>query len=177
MMSGDKKELILDAKIEKTREATEFIITTLTGMGCPDKQADRIALAVEELFVNVAKYAYPDGDGWVRIIMDFPRTAAVIIEIYDGGTPYDPSQKEDPDVTLPFRDRSIGGLGIFMAKKIMDEIEYDYTDGHNHVVMKKAWEKEELEPYSRMEEVHPTSEISAKKAEEVGAKLIEAVED
>lgn len=144
--SGDDDktdEFIFDAELENTREAVEYVKERLREGGCQDKQAARIGLAVEELFVNVAKYAYPDTTGKIYVKTDFPDDGIVRIELTDDGIPYDPTAKEDPDITLPLKKRGIGGMGIFMARQIMDEMKYDRTDGQNHLVLIKKFTKEE----------------------------------
>ena len=98
----------------------------------------QISVAVEEIFVNIANYAYkPDkGKAIVRVeVTDKP--VAVAITFVDHGVPYDPLAKVDPDVTLAAHEREIGGLGIFMTKKIMDDVAYEYRDGQNILTLKK----------------------------------------
>lgn len=136
-------ELLLDAEVENTREAVEFIKEKLKSGGCQDKDAAKTALAVEELFVNVAQYAYPGAKGSIRIKIAFPDDSTVRIELTDEGIPYDPTGREDPDITLPLKKRGIGGMGIFMARNIMDEMKYDRTDGCNHLVLIRKYVKEE----------------------------------
>ena len=99
----------------------------------------QIELSVEEIFVNIANYAYtPEvGNALIRVdISGDPPTAE--ITFVDQGRQYDPLAKEDPDVTLPAKDRGIGGLGIFLTKKSMDEVSYAYRDGSNVLTMKKT---------------------------------------
>ena len=98
----------------------------------------QIDVAVEEIFVNIASYAYGDETGKVVLkikIDNDPKKA--VITFMDSGIPYDPLAKEDPDVTLSAEERQIGGLGIFMTKQFMDELEYEYTDGQNVLTLKK----------------------------------------
>lgn len=100
----------------------------------------QIDIAVEEMFVNVASYAYRPGTGTatLRVHADAStRTAG--ITILDSGVPYDPLAKEDPDITLPAEKRQIGGLGIFMVKKSMDEVRYRRENGQNVFTMIKKW--------------------------------------
>ena len=106
---------------------------------CPLKAQMQVDVAVEEIFVNVASYAYAPGVGNVTIrveIPDNPRT--VVITFIDNGVPYDPLAKADPDVTLSAEERGIGGLGIFMVKKSMDDMVYEYKNGQNILSIKKA---------------------------------------
>ena len=93
-------------------------------------------MAVEEIFVNIANYAYDNepGDVWISVSTD---ELGATVEFRDSGVPFDPLQKEDPDITLSAEKRPIGGLGIFMVKKNVDDISYEYRDGQNILRMKK----------------------------------------
>ena len=98
----------------------------------------QIDVAVEEIFVNIASYAYAPLTGIAKIrveITEDPATA--VITFIDRGIPYDPLAKKDPDIHASVDDRSIGGLGIFMTKKMMDEVKYEYRDGENILILKK----------------------------------------
>ena len=98
----------------------------------------QIEVAAEEIFINIASYAYaPDkGRATVRVEVS-PDPVTVTITFIDQGMPYDPLAKEDPDVTLKAEDRPVGGLGIFMVKKTMDDVTYEYKDGKNILRIKK----------------------------------------
>ena len=99
----------------------------------------QIDVAVEEIFVNIAHYAYnPEvGNAMVRVEI-LPDVPSVDITFIDQGVPYDPLAKADPDVTLSAEERQIGGLGIFMVKKTMDDVKYEYVNGHNILTLKKG---------------------------------------
>ena len=132
-------EIEIKALTENLPKVLAFVDEQLEAAGCPRKIKIQIDIAVEEIFVNIAHYAYnPEiGTATVRIeVMNEP--SMVDITFIDGGVPYDPLAREDPDVTLSAEERRIGGLGIFMVKKSMDDIEYKYLDGHNILTLKKA---------------------------------------
>ena len=132
------KTLNIEAKISNLGKVLAFIDQELENAGCGMKAAMQINIAVEELFVNVAHYAYAPGTGEIEIsirIIDDPKMAEIVLS--DTGIPYDPLAKEDPDVTLSAERRKIGGLGIFMVKKSMDLMTYEYKDGHNIVTISK----------------------------------------
>ncbi len=132
------KELIIDATIDNLRHVTDFIDEQLEALDCPVKTQSQIDIAVDELFSNIAYYAYDSGAGPVIIRMEVlndPR--AVAITFIDRGIPYNPLTREDPDVTLSAEERKIGGLGIYMVKKSMEEVSYDYRDGQNILTIKK----------------------------------------
>lgn len=138
-MKGKKmKEITLDATIGNIGEVTEFVNRSLEEGGCPMKAQLQIDIAVDELFGNIAHYAYrPEtGPATVRIEITEKPPAAVLTFI-DSGVPYDPLAKEDPDVTLSAGEREAGGLGIFLVKKSMDDMTYEYKDGQNILKIRK----------------------------------------
>lgn len=132
------KELVVQAALANFTKVRDFIDEQLEGHGCPMKHQLQIAVAVEELFVNIANYAYPKENGDASVSIDFEESPkAVRIVFKDHGIPYNPLEKADPDVTLPAHKRKIGGLGIFMVKKVMDELSYEYKDGQNIMTIRK----------------------------------------
>ena len=132
----DVRVLRVDADDKKLPEVLEFVDTLLEENNCSMKVQMQIDISLEELFVNIAHYAYPEKNGWAEIRAKI-EDGSIVITLVDGGRPYDPLAKPDPDITLGVEDRQIGGLGIFISKKQMDEIKYSYTDGHNVLTMKK----------------------------------------
>ena len=134
----DAKELTLDATVENLSQVLAFVDEELEALDCPLKTQMQIDVAVEELFVNIAHYAYtPEiGQATVRVTASkAPRS--VTITLIDRGVPYNPLAKPDPDVTLSAEERQIGGLGIFMVKKSMDDMQYAYRDGRNILSLTK----------------------------------------
>ena len=132
------KELTIEAKTTNIEAVTDFVNEQLEALDCPMKAQMQIAIAIDELFGNIAHYAYnPEiGKATVRVeVIEDP--LAVTITFIDNGVPYDPLAKADPDTTLSAEEREIGGLGIYMVKKSMDEIAYEYKDGHNILSIKK----------------------------------------
>ena len=98
----------------------------------------QIGVAVEEIFINIASYAYAPDKGKAKVRVEVPGDPVTVsVTFVDHGIPYDPVAKEDPDVSLPAADRDVGGLGIFMTKKIMDDVAYEYKDGQNILTLKK----------------------------------------
>ena len=133
------KELTIAAKIENIEAVTDFVNEQLEALDCPMKAQMQIDIAIDELFGNIAHYAYnPEvGNATVRVeVTEDP--IAVVVTFIDKGVPYDPLAKTDPDTTLSAEEREIGGLGIFMVKKTMDEITYEYKDGQNILTIKKS---------------------------------------
>ena len=132
------KELTVDAAIENIPAVTAFVEEQLEQVGCPMKAQMQIDIAIDELFSNIAQYAYSPKTGKATVRVEMTEDPmAVVITFIDNGIPYDPLAKADPNVSLPADDRQIGGLGIFMVKKSMDEINYEYKDGQNILTIKK----------------------------------------
>lgn len=132
------KELTIAATVENIDVVTAFVEEQLEALNCPMKAQMQICIAIDELFGNIAHYAYhPDvGEATVRVeVIEEPLSA--VITFIDGGIPYDPLAAADPDTSLPVEERTIGGLGIFMVKKSMDEITYRYEGGKNILSIRK----------------------------------------
>ena len=131
-------EKIFAAKTDVLYEVLAFVEQQLEQAECSRKQQIAIAIVVEEVFVNVANYAYGDDTGRVKISFEFEQeNRTMTLEVSDKGIPFDPLKKQDPDITLNSDKRDIGGLGIFMTKKTMDSVEYCYKNGENILTMKK----------------------------------------
>ncbi len=132
------RELNIDATVENIAAVTAFIDEQLEELDCPMKTQLQVDVAIDELFGNIAHYAYnPEvGAATVRVeVTDDP--LSVVITFIDNGVPYDPLAKADPDVTLSAEEREIGGLGIYMVKKSMDDLSYEYKNGQNILRIKK----------------------------------------
>lgn len=129
-------ERIFAAEAALLPEASAFVEEELEKLDCPMKASMQISVCFEEMFVNVGHYAYPEGNGTVTVSVDGV-DGGIAITLTDSGIPFDPLAKDDPDITLDADERSIGGLGIFMVKKSMDEVKYERRDGKNVFTMKK----------------------------------------
>ena len=131
-----KSMLTVPAKPERLDEVTAFVDEFLEEKGCPLKVQMQIDLALEEIFINIASYAYGGGEGDAGIAAS-EEDGEVTLVFSDTGAPYDPLAKPDPDVTLSADERPIGGLGIFLVKKTMDCVSYARKDGKNILTVKK----------------------------------------
>ncbi len=131
--------MTVPAALDRLDEVLALVDGALETLKCPMKTQMMIDLAVEEVFVNIAHYAYaPDtGDAEILVRTD-PETATVEIEFRDGGIPFDPLAKPDPDVTLTAEERGIGGLGIYLVKKNMDAVTYCRVNGQNVLTLTKT---------------------------------------
>lgn len=116
----------------------EAIEELLDSVNCPIKSKFQILTAAEEIYVNIASYAYGDKTGEADIDFSYDEATKIFsISFVDSGVPYNPLEKEDADITLSAEERRIGGLGILMVKKSMDDIKYEYSDNKNHLVLIK----------------------------------------
>ena len=132
-------ELTIEADAKNLNELQRFLGERLAAAGCPHKAQMQIGLAAEEIFINIASYAYAPktGPATVRIgvVPD-----SVTITFIDHGVPYDPLKKQDPDITLSAEERDIGGLGVFLTKKLSDDVQYAYRDGQNILTLTKRFD-------------------------------------
>ena len=135
----NRRELTLDARTENVEQVTAFVDEILEGMDCPMKTQMQIDVAIDELFSNIANYAYGEQGGKVTVAvetMEAPR--AVAITFIDRGIPYDPLSKADPDTTLSAEERQLGGLGIFLVRRKVDDVRYVYENGKNVLTIEKV---------------------------------------
>ena len=137
------KELTIEATPENVDKAIEFVDEMLEEYGCGMKEQMAIDVAVDELFANIAHYAYNPETGYATVKVDVIKVPlSVEITFVDNGKPYDPLAKADPDTTQSIEDRPIGGMGILIVKKSMDDVNYEYKDGKNILTIKKRFDAE-----------------------------------
>ncbi len=132
------KSMTVPADVKELERVNSFIEAELDHCGCPMKVQMQVALAAEEIFVNIASYAYRPETGEAEICVDAvgdPPT--VTIRFMDRGKPFNPLEKPDADITLSAEERGVGGLGILLVKKNMDHVAYAYEDGKNILTIKK----------------------------------------
>ena len=126
------RELKLDeARLERLSEVLAFVDGILEELDCPAKIQMQLDVAVEELYVNIARYAYAPGTGPTTLRVEIKEGPVIVITFISQGVPFDPLAKPDPDITLSAEKRQIGGLGIYMVKKSMNDMKYEYRDGQN----------------------------------------------
>lgn len=134
------EKITVDAKVENLAAVTEFIISSMEEKDCSVKILMQTELVMEELFVNVASYAYEGGTGSCTVCKELEENpSAIVVTFIDSGTPYNPLEHKDPDTGLTLEERSPGGLGIFLVKKNVDEIFYEHKDGKNILTFKKLF--------------------------------------
>lgn len=144
IMGETEKELEVEATLDNLATVLRFVESEAEKAGCPKKETKQLAVAIEELYVNVASYAYTpatgicivklqtgaesDTGGWIRIFLK------------DHGKKFNPLLQEPPDITLSADDRPVGGLGILMVKELVDRLEYMYENGENILSVEKHWQ-------------------------------------
>lgn len=134
-------ELSIEATIENLEKVEEFIDENLDKCNFSTKRMNQIKISVEEIYVNIAHYAYSPNTGMAKISVDINQDDKYMeIVFIDQGKPYNPLEKKDPDVKLKVSERQMGGLGIYMTKKLMDDISYEYSHGKNILTLKNNWD-------------------------------------
>ena len=132
------KEITVDATIENMDTVTAFVDDFLDEIACPMKSKIQINIVIDEIFRNICHYAYKDSVGAVTVRVESGNTPkAVFLTFTDNGIPYNPLETEDPDITSSSEERKIGGLGIYLVKKNMDEMKYEYVNQQNRLWMEK----------------------------------------
>ena len=142
-MGGFTDEIEVDATLDNLDTVNGFVEEALEKASCPMKEIMKILVSVEEIYVNVASYAYGEKTGkcWISFKCETTDDSSKIsVKIRDKGYPFDPLQKEEPDTTLSADERPIGGLGILMVKKSMDNVYYQNLLGENILTMEKNWQ-------------------------------------
>ena len=125
-----EKKLLLPAVPDSILRATAFVDSLLEGIGCPPKAHSQLSVIIDEIFSNIVHHAKGAETAEIRFTFT-PETRTVRLTFADRGIPYNPLRYETPDVTLPAEKRAIGGLGIFLVRKLADGISYEYADGKN----------------------------------------------
>ena len=132
------KEKIFPADKDALTDVMAFTEECLESFDCPMKSSMAICVAVEEIFVNIASYAYGETTGNASVSFGFDENERLMtLVIKDEGIPFNPLERDEPDISLSAADREIGGLGIFITKKTMDTISYSFEDGKNILTMTK----------------------------------------
>lgn len=138
-----EKTIILDAEIENLYQILDIVETELNNRDCDKRIIADLDICIEEIFVNIASYAYGENKGKAEIIIKIDEEACEVT-FMDSGIPYNPLDREAPDATLSIDERGIGGWGIFMVKEMMDSVIYEYKEEKNCLRIKKKILKTEL---------------------------------
>ena len=131
-------EITVATDLDSLNDVLAFVDGEMERAGCSMKLMTQVDMAVEEIFVNIARYAYHPEAGEASVRCEAGGDPfQIVVGFADRGRPFNPLDREDPDVTLDAEARQLGGLGILMAKKLMDEIQYEYRDGKNILTLRK----------------------------------------
>ena len=134
-----KEELVIEAVIDNLDAVNSFVHKSIEQFEVSKRTLMQLDLVVEEIFVNVASYAYTPNTGLVKILIEAKeKPLTVSLTFIDSGVPYNPLEKSDPDINLSVDDRQIGGLGIFLTKNLVDDITYQFVDGQNVLQLTKS---------------------------------------
>ena len=127
------------AALDQLEPVQMFVLSQLKGYAYSERVRAQLDVAVEEIFVNIARYAYPpDQPGWALVRCQVDRDPLrITVQFVDRGVPFNPLLKKDADITLSAEERQIGGLGILMVKRSMDQVDYAYENGYNILTLVK----------------------------------------
>ncbi|MBO5278779.1 MAG: ATP-binding protein [Lachnospiraceae bacterium] len=132
------KEIRVRAKAENLNQVYTFMNEQLLSVCLDSSKRAELDMVVEEIFINVASYAYEGEPGYVTVQMDLlTQPDRIWMSFIDDGIPYNPLDRKDPDITLSAEERQVGGLGIYLVKKIMDKVEYQYMEEHNILTIER----------------------------------------
>lgn len=132
------RNLSVIAAKERIDDVLSIVAEEIEEHECKRKAVLQVNMAVEEIFLNICSYAYGEKKGDVELSVDMDDDGILTMVFIDGGIPFNPLEKEDPDIHIPIRERLPGGLGIFMVKKTMDELQYEYLSNKNILTVKKS---------------------------------------
>lgn len=131
------KQIVLDPSSARWGDLEQWLQKELDDCHCSPRDSYAVLLSAEEVFANIANYAFPNIKGLARVTFTCGDDRMLTLTFEDDGIPYNPLKKADPDLTLSAEDRRIGGLGIFLIKKMMDEVIYDNSNGTNQLILRK----------------------------------------
>ena len=141
MENGEKgmREITVDTDMEQIAPVTDFLNAQLKEIGCSERVRIQLDVAADEMFGNIVRYAYGTESGPVTVQVEVEENPLrVVLTFIDQGIPFNPLTREMPDTTgLKAKERPIGGLGLFMVKKTMDDLSYEYRDGKNILTIRK----------------------------------------
>ncbi len=136
---GKEKNLTVDATLDNVATVIDFVENESHKLPFSKRSVNQLNIAVDEIISNVARYAYGEGTGQVSVSIDSD-SEGITLTVTDGGTPYNPLEKDDPDISLSADERGVGGYGIFIVKNTMDKVDYDYKDGKNILTIRKNYD-------------------------------------
>jgi len=132
------REITVEAVTDSISKVTDFVDDALDRIGCPPKANAQIDICIDEIFGNIARYAYGAEKGSATVRLDFDEEERLLsLTFVDSGTPFNPCDVPEPDTTSPLAERPIGGLGLFMVRKMVDSMEYQRQEPFNILTLRK----------------------------------------
>lgn len=128
----DADKIVVAATVGRLREVIDFVERKAERFGLAPKKKMGALIAVEEVFVNICSYAFPQGEGAVEVSSTV-QADTWALEIADAGRPFDPLALPDPDITADIAKRKIGGLGVYFIRSLSDDVGYRWENGRNIV--------------------------------------------
>ncbi|GMO59785.1 MAG: ATP-binding protein [Termitinemataceae bacterium] len=141
----NEKSINISARVQSLQTVIDFLEESLKCISASRNVVHDVRLSVEEMFVNIALYAYEGGEGKVKVSISLTNDGSkniITIVFQDSGKQFNPLLHDDPDISIPLAEREIGGLGIFLVKKSMDDVRYEYLNAHNITTMVKILERD-----------------------------------
>ena len=133
----EKKKLVLSAQLPSLETLITFVLDEARTQGMDAKKLNHLRLAAEELLVNIIRYAYPEQTGDIEVTVTPLAEGGIEVEIMDSGKPFDPLSLPEPDIQTPLEQRKIGGLGIFLVRRLMDSVRYERRGNQNVITFSK----------------------------------------
>lgn len=138
MLHSEKKSIQVISNIDSIRTVTDFVNKHLALANCPTKARKEIDIVIDEILSNIVYYAYEKKEGPVKVSVELSQDQKDFKLIFeDQGIPYNPLEREDPNISLDLEDREVGGLGVFLIKKMMDDVSYSYQENTNRLTVTK----------------------------------------
>lgn len=139
MTETETKELRVTADLKEVDRVRDFLLGALTGLPLDEQDRLKVELALHEIFVNIARYAYPEGREGQVALRIWREAGALVIEVRDRGIPFNPVRKKNPDLKVKLRRGVPGGLGVYFFKTLMDGLSYRRAGGENILTVRKAF--------------------------------------
>jgi serine/threonine-protein kinase RsbW len=138
VIETEVKELRVTADLKEVDHVRDFLLGAMTGLPLGEQDRLKVELALHEIFVNIARYAYPRGRKGEMILRIWREEGALVIEVRDHGIPFNPVRKKNPDLKVKLRRGVPGGLGVYFFKTLMDGLAYRRAGGENILTVRKA---------------------------------------
>jgi anti-sigma regulatory factor (Ser/Thr protein kinase) len=138
VIETEVKELRVTADLKEVDHVRDFLLGAMTGLPLGEQDRLKVELALHEIFVNIARYAYPRSRKGEMILRIWREEGALVIEVRDHGIPFNPVRKKNPDLKVKLRRGVPGGLGVYFFKTLMDGLAYRRAGGENILTVRKA---------------------------------------